>query len=336
MSLFLEIARRGSLLLWGLAIGGSLALLLGVLLQVDWHAAASMLRLAAWPFVLGALALLMVEGIVTALRIGVFTPSRPGFATCLKVNAHYVLLLMLLPARLGEMGAVLLFRRYFRQGAGAALMSVLSQRLFDLAILGSLFMLLGLSLASLLTFFQTAFLAAGLLVCLPLGLFYLDRPLAAAAIALRRKHGPRPSGFRHHVLRLLLQARIWHRHGLNRRTLLYGIALTATKWACNLSSLALLFFAIHLALTPLESAWVASAYNLLAVLPIQTVGGIGLGEAGLAGLLAINGLPLGLAVGASLLVRLVLIAAPFLFWALAMGALRITAGSGQQKQERAI
>ena len=329
MSLFLEIARRGSWLIWGLAIGISLALLLAVLAQVDWQEAIQMLHQAAWPFVFGAIFLLMVEGVVTAIRIGVFTPSRPGFATCLQVNAHYVLLLILLPARLGEMGAVLLFRRHFRQGAGAALMSVLSQRLFDLAILGSLFLLLGLSLASLLTAFQTAFLAAALLICLPLGLFYLDRPLAVAAIALRRKHGPRPSGFRHHILRLLLQARIWHRHGLTRRTLLYGIALTAAKWACNLGSLALLFFAIHLSLTPMESTWVASAYNLLAVLPIQTVGGLGIGEAGLAGLLTLNGLPLGLAVGASLLVRLVLIAAPFLFWALAMGALRLTTGNGR-------
>lgn len=322
MNYLVEIGRRGSLALWLLAAAVSLALLFAVLWQVDWAAVSEMTRTASLPAVGVAFLCMTVAGLLTASRIQLFTPNRPDFATCLKVTAHYSVLLVLLPARLGEVGAVLLFRRYFRQRAGAAILSVITQRLFDLAVVGAIFLLSGVMVLRLSTAIEAYALAALLVTLLPLGLFYLDRPLGGLARFLLRETRPK-TRLRTRFVRLLLQARIWHRHGLSRRTLVYGIGLTAARWVFNLTGMALLFHALHLGLAPEASLWAATAYNLLAVIPVQTIGGIGVSEAGLAGLLVLLGKPLALAAGASILIRVALVLTPFLFWLLVLAALQI-------------
>ena len=55
----------------------------------------------------------------TAARIRICTEGPPRFSAALKTNAWYVLFLIILPARLGEAAAVLLFRRFLGQNAGA-------------------------------------------------------------------------------------------------------------------------------------------------------------------------------------------------------------------------
>ena len=94
--------------------------------------------------------------------------------------------------------------------------------------------------------------------------------------------------------------------------------LTLGKWICILGGFVLLARGLMLGLDVAEGVTAAAAYNFLAVLPLQTVGGFGLGEAGLTGVLVVFGLPLGLAAGASVVMRLTLIAVPVAFWVVVM------------------
>ncbi len=124
------------------------------------------------------------------------------------------------------------------------------------------------------------------------------------------------------VKRLILQARIYSRHGLSRADIPMALFFTLLKWISNLSALVFLFMAIHLGLGLFENITVAAAYNFLAIIPLQTVGGIGVGEAGLALLLVSMGLSNSIAAGASLMIRFVILIFPFIFWVMIMGSIK--------------
>jgi uncharacterized membrane protein YbhN (UPF0104 family) len=133
-------------LLWGISLAISLGLLAFVFMQADIGQAAVMLKNLSWSFLGVAFVFLIMEGIATALRLWLFAAKKPCLSEALQANAWYVLLLVILPARLGEVAAVVVLERYLGQKYGAAAMSIIMQRLYDMIVLGAIFLiaLLGL------------------------------------------------------------------------------------------------------------------------------------------------------------------------------------------------
>lgn len=301
--------------LWIGAGGVSCALLILVILQMDIDQSAAMLKNISWPLVAAAFLFLILEGIATALRLWLFAQQRPCLSDALKANAIYVLLLVILPARLGEVAAILVLKHHLQQKYGAAAMSIIAQRLYDIMILGAVFLIALLGLGDFIDRTMMAVLAAGLIGFSFAVLMRLDLFLTLAALMFRKT--PKT------LYRFILQARSYSRHNMMARDVPLALILTTLKWASNLSALVFLYMALHLQLDWFENVTVAAAYNFLAIIPLQTIGGIGVGEAGLALLLVGMGLPAGIAAGASLIVRFVILTFPFMFWVMVMGGLKI-------------
>ncbi len=291
-----------------------------VIAQVDKAQALEMLKNVSWPLLGLAVVFLFLEGVATALRLWLFAGKKSCLSETLKANAWYVLLLVILPARLGEVGAIEVLKRYLGQKYGAAAMSIIAQRLYDVVVLGVIFVIALLGLGPLLHSEMMYLAAIGIIVFALLVLARLDLFLTITVLILGKDRG---TGLMRKLKRLVLQARTYARHGLKRSDIFMALTLTLMKWLSNLGALVFLFLSLHLGLSFFENVTVAGAYNFLAIIPLQTVGGIGVGEIGLTLLLVSMGLATSMAAGASLMIRFVIVVFPFLFFAFVFGGLKI-------------
>ena len=201
-------------------------------------------------------------------------------------------------------------------------MSVVTQRLYDVIVLGVFFLIALIGLSDLLGRQPLAIGAVVIVAMALIAVLRIDLALALIASPLRKAER-RKKGLARSALRLLLQARTWSRHVFTRRDVAAALGLTTLKWACNLGGLVMLFMALNLSLTLFESLVTAAAFNFLAIIPLQTVGRLGVGEAGLTLLLATMGLGVSIAASASIMVRIVVVLFPLLFWLVIVGGLRL-------------
>ena len=303
--------------MWASAGAVSLVLLAVVLSQVDWALFVEILLGALPGFVFLSLILFLMEGVFTSLRFYLLTPGDRHVTACFSLTAWYVVLLVLLPLRLGEVAVVLLMKKYLDQDASPALMNVLVQRLFDLVTLCVVFLACMLFFSSVFESAQLKLLALLCLLLLSWLLTRLDKIIVLPALLLIHSGVPRSSK-RRAILRILVQARTWYRHRLTLPRSSMALLLSLGKWLCNLLAFVFLLQALQLPVDFTASLVIAAAYNFLTIVPVQTIGGIGLSEVGLSGLLVFAGLPLAMAASASILVRVVVIFIPFLFWGLVM------------------
>jgi uncharacterized protein (TIRG00374 family) len=302
-------------LLWGISLAVSLGLLAFVFMQADIGQAAVMLKNLSWSFLGVAFVFLIMEGIATALRLWLFAAKKPCLSEALQANAWYVLLLVILPARLGEVAAVVVLERYLGQKYGAAAMSIIMQRLYDMIVLGAIFLIALLGLGD---FVDKTFMSIVSLGLIGFVLFVLVRlEFFLTITALLAKKAPRK------LRRIILQARLYSRHGFKTRDIPLALLFTLIKWISNLAALVFLFMSLHLGLGIFENITVAAAYNFLAIIPLQTIGGVGIGEAGLALLFTGTGLDVSAAASASLMIRFVILVFPFIFWVMVMGGLNL-------------
>ena len=209
-------------------------------------------------------------------------------------------------------------RRFLAQRSGPAIANLLVQRLFDLVVLSGVCLLAVLALGGVGDRTSLAIAAAIVFLLMAVLLMRLGLVLGVLARVLARRPGARHRRLLGPLLHLLLQARGWYVRHLNGARVVRVGLLTLGKWICILGGFVLLARGLMLGLDVAEGVTAAAAYNFLAVLPLQTVGGFGLGEAGLTGVLVVFGLPLGLAAGASVVMRLTLIAVPVAFWVVVM------------------
>lgn len=306
-------------LIWGFASIVSIGLLALVVMQVDFEESLEMAKNASGVFLAIAFCFLVSEGVATALRLWLFASKKPCLSEALKANAWYVLLLVVLPARLGEVAAVVVLEKYLKQSLGAAAMSIVAQRLYDVIVLGVIFLIALLGLGDFIDKHIMGIAASILIAFALFVLVRLDLFLTIGAACLGKKR----HGILRKLKRLILQARVYARHGLPRRDIPAALFFTILKWISNLGALVFLFMAIYLGLDIFQNITVAAAYNFLAIIPLQTIGGIGVGEAGLALLLVGMGLSKSVAAGASLMIRFVVLIFPFIFWVMVMGSLKV-------------
>ncbi|MDA0822502.1 MAG: lysylphosphatidylglycerol synthase transmembrane domain-containing protein [Proteobacteria bacterium] len=288
------------------------AILLGlVVAQVDWHAARALVVTINYRWIAVGVSLLVAEGLVTAARFRVLARTPADYLDCLQATAWYVLMLVGLPARLGEIAGIGLIVRYMDQSAGAALASLLFQRVFDMILLVLLLaVVFGVAFADVSTLPVIALTLVTLAILVASLIFLADLLTIAAGPLLSRRHDKR---FRR-LLRAVLQARMVRRHYMDRQLTLKLGAYTVLKWLTNLAAIACVVAAVVPALSAVKGLGIGIVYNLSAVIPIQTIGGFGISEAALLG--SFSWLGYSLAQGAPIViaVRLALISAPILFW----------------------
>ena len=97
---------RGKAALWTIAIGSSAVLLALVIAQIDVRAARELVRATDYGWVAAGIAMLLVEGVVTALRFRLLARGAVRLRDSLLATAWYVLMLIGLPARLGEIAGI--------------------------------------------------------------------------------------------------------------------------------------------------------------------------------------------------------------------------------------
>jgi uncharacterized membrane protein YbhN (UPF0104 family) len=245
------------------------------------------------------------------MRFRLLAHGPVKYSDCLIATAWYALLLIGLPARLGEVAGVAVIVRYMHQRTGTAAVSLLFQRLFDVIVLGVL-----LVVVCVLAFVGEGVLAVFVLSAMVIAalialMIYLEELLA---IAVRPLLGRREEKWPRRILRVALQARMFRRHHMDRARILKLGGYTLCKWLATLTAIGCIVVAVAPALSPFTALGIGIVYNLSAVIPIQTVGGFGVGEAVLLGSFSWLGYSLEVGAPIAIAIRLVLISAPILFW----------------------
>ena len=301
---------------WALAAAISLALFALVATQLDAASLAAVAASLSWPLVAAGTALLLVAHLADSVRMHLIA-GRDAFTTAIRVTAWHTLWLLALPMRLGEVVWVVAMRKAYGWNPATAVVCALVQRLLDLAVVAAL-----------------------LLLAMPavLGLGQDGAPLAAAAVAacaaalagvmtlrfwlrltarLMIATG-RPRGWRLRLLRHLRQGRRWLESVQHRRTLRWCLVPTVLAWTAVFSSYWLLGQAVGLQVAAVEVLFAGAGSVVITSLPVQSIGGVGLLEVGLTGILAWFGAPADTAAVAALTIRFAYWAATGMFWLLSL------------------
>jgi len=306
---------RGKLALWILAVGSSAALLALVVAQVDVRAARQLMRATDYTWVAAGIAVLLLEGLVTALRLRLLARGSVRLRDALRATAWYVLMLIGLPARLGEVAGIGVIARMLHQPVGVAAASLLFQRVFDMLMLIILLAIVAVLAVAGEQLFVVLAVSTALALAFAAVVVFIEPLLTAVAARLRRR---RREQWPRRVLRVVLQARMYSRHHMSGERLLKLGALTACKWTANLLGIALVVIAVVPAMTAATALGLGIVYNLSAVIPVQTVGGFGISEVVLLGSFRLLGYELGVGAPLAIAIRIALISAPLLFWILVL------------------
>ena len=77
-----------------------------MIFQTDWKTIIDIWEGITWMLVFVGLILLLMEGVCTSYRMYLYIPGKTKLTSCFRVTAWHVLMLVLLPARLGEVAAI--------------------------------------------------------------------------------------------------------------------------------------------------------------------------------------------------------------------------------------
>jgi uncharacterized membrane protein YbhN (UPF0104 family) len=301
--------------LWILAVGSSAVLLALVVAQVDMRAARLLMRTTDYAWVAAGITVLLLEGLITALRFRLLARGSVRLRDALRATAWYVLMLIGLPARLGEIAGIGIIARYLHQPVGVAAASLLLQRVFDMLMLIVLLAIVAVLAVAGEQLFVVLVVSGALALMFTAVVVFIEPLLTLAATRLRRRRREQWSRL---VLRTLLQARMYSRHHMSARRVLKLGALTACKWTANLLGIALIVVAVVPPMTAATALGLGIVYNLSAVIPVQTVGGFGISEVVLLGSFRLLGYELGVGAPIAIAIRLALISAPVMFWILVL------------------
>ena len=316
---------------WLIAVVVSAGLVAAVALFADLHTITALVAQVPWWLIALGTSALMLEGVCTALRIKLLSRAPPSFRDCLAVTAWWVLGLAILPARLGELAGIHMLRQRLSHTLGEALSSLAVQRLFDVAIMfvaGAVTVALQTQLVGRTEAIVFSAIAAVVATFALWNLTAVFGVLAQGLRPWRRRRGVRL------ILRTLLQARGAAKRVLTRGRLAAIGLVSVTKWCINLSAIALLILALLPALGALQRVSVAILYNLAAIVPLQTVGGVGIGEVSIAAGVAWYGHGAVIAASSALLLRVALTGAPILFWLIVVVVDWTVDSNDQPRRER--
>ena len=114
----------GTRTLWTASAISSLLLLSLIVSQIDWVAARALTQTINYFWIAAGMGLQLMEGTITAMRFQLLSRSNARMRECLRASAWYVVLLIALPLRIGEIAGVALIVRYLGERTGAAAASL--------------------------------------------------------------------------------------------------------------------------------------------------------------------------------------------------------------------
>lgn len=309
-----KLLQRAGPVTWAAASAVSLALFCLVVAQVDASALAAASDEVSLVLVGAGIALFVAEGLFNAIRMHFIADRRNGIRTAMRVTAWHGLWLIALPIRLGEVAWVVAMRRAYGWNLATAVACVGVQRLLDMTVVSACLLLtIPLVVGLHETRFPVFLGLAGLLSLL--GLIGFATLHVWLRLATRLVVGTgRLRGRRLRLLRHLNQGRHWLRSARHRCALQRCIVPTVLSWTAMMTAYWTLGRAVGLDLTPVESSFATAGSNLVAALPVQSIGGFGLLEAGFTGIVAWLGAPAGTAAVAAVAIRFASLVAAGLFW----------------------
>ncbi|MEM7469150.1 MAG: lysylphosphatidylglycerol synthase domain-containing protein, partial [Pseudomonadota bacterium] len=205
---------------------------------------------------------------------------------------------------------------------GEATINLLLQRIFDVLVLGTLGCVICVQAYSTERAAPVLAMSGLVLIGLLISVIYLEEIIAIVARLLIPW---RSRKWIKNILQLLIQARGSVRYHLNFRITCNLIFLTLLKWAIILGGIACVVLAVLPSLSLISAFGVGIAYNLAALVPLQTIGGAGVAELMLLG--SFKWLGYTTAAGASLAIaiRLALLLGPSVFAILLLAYFEILA-----------
>ncbi len=312
---------------WLAAVIGTAVMVLFFALTLD----GTTLR-AAWQsisprlFVVTAL-LVSINGLLDGLWLSIVTqgPRRSAY----RVVAWHMLLSSVLPARLGDLGWMVFVHSWLAQPLARAVFVMLYHRLQDFIVVSAMLVLAlvvarsdgggaPVLLAAVLVLALMALLCASLGRLLSVG--------AALLLRLRRRYRQR---WLHAALEHVLRICSWYRHRLRRRQVLLSFIVIVLRWMTILAAVAIVIRTLATHIDAGDSFLLANAYVYFGIVPLQSFGGFGSGEAGLAWMLTHYGVPLAKASALGLLMRLLINLVHVLLWALVLALSRLLGRGGR-------
>ena len=259
-----------------------------------------------------------------ALWLAVILGGRrdgPGFDAAIHIAGWHALAVTVLPGRAGDLLWVLLIRRRAGLTTTHAAVLALLHRLQDVIAVAALFCI-ALALASRGIVGAQAVWAAA--IVLPVAVAVQGRLNALLAIAARltlatarRAAAARLRRFAGH----LIQVRRWRRRDVGPVRGAAGFAIIGLRWFLIGLGLFLPLAELLGGVAAGDGSLIVSAYILLGMIPLHTVGGYGAGEAGLASLLTVFGVGLAAGAATALVLRTVINLGNLCGWALGLSIL---------------
>ena len=307
---------------WTVAGAVSAALIGLVLAQLDARLLAAAFDGSSWTLVGAGVALFVTESLLIALRTHLIAGARGGFLAAVRITAWHQIWVIALPMRLGEVAWVIIMRRAYGWNVGTAIACVVVQRLLDVGVVSALLLLTMPVAFDLHEDGLPALTALAVVLCLlalvASGTLHVWVRLFAGFIMTVG----RPRGRRRRVLTSLNQTRRWLENVRHRRAMRRSVVLTVFIWTASVTGFWTIGQAVGLAdLTLAEFGFTVAGSILAAAVPVPSIGGFGLLEAGFTGIAAWLGAPAAAAALAILAIRFASVVEAGLFW-LGAAALR--------------
>lgn len=305
---------------WLSAAGGTLVMATWFVLTLDAAALVATLATLSLPPILLAVTCLMSCAVLDMRWLIIVVASEAARAQASRVVAWHVLLIALLPSRLGDLGWMYFMHTWLGLPPGRAVFIGLYHRLQDFLVVTLLFVLaLG---ATTMAWATAGFvsIAVGVFVLLLVTCSHLDLLLSLSARALLAVHRFwRRGRLLRYLLRQVLGVRRWYQHALTRRQVLASFAIALVRWCLIIIAIATLIHGVPDAIDMIDSALLANLYIYLSIVPIGAIGGFGASEAGLAWALQGYGVELARASAFAFVLRVLLNLVHIALWATVLG-----------------
>jgi len=247
-----------------------------------------------------------------------------GIAGASRVVAWQMFAATILPARLGDLAWMYFIHRWMGVPGGRAVFIALYHRLQDTIVVSAIF-LIGIAALGAQIFGANVGLLVTAIFVLVVGIvFSLQQLLTWAAKIMRRLDEALDARIVHVAYHHVLQVRVWYRHGVTPAVLWGTFGIIVARWLALLTGLAVLMHGALPELDWLDSIFATSTYFILGIVPLQSIGGFGVGEAGVAWLLTFYGVSLAAASSMGFVLRLLVNIVHTALFVVVMLALGIT------------
>jgi uncharacterized protein (TIRG00374 family) len=256
------------------------------------------------------------------LKLALRHTGNGSFYQCLDISIFHIILLSLLPARLGDVCYPFILRQNLSIDLSRALSNLLVIRLYDLLVVCLLFVTaVGVNSAHirasgyLITL--TGLLLLSIVLLLSAGRWFLDR---------RMPPGEK-SDVKSRFVNMIHQTRqSMSEYDVRDHVLLF--VMTLLRWFAACLLFLCIFRGLQIELTLAQAALVTTGINLAVLIPVQTMGGFGVTEAVLAWVLGLFGYAAEIAISLALASRIIWLVFPVII-GITWIALRKTAAGRQ-------